>query len=106
MIGSARNITEERLADDEIREQNAILHTILESTTDFIYMKDCQGRYVTINASAAAFIGKPVTEIIGRSDAELFPAEVAREIHLREQQLFADETELRFRRSHSQREST
>ncbi len=73
-----------------------ILHTILESTTDFIYMKDRLGRYVTINAAAAAFIGKPVAEIIGRSDDELFPPEVARDIKARERQLFTQQTELRF----------
>jgi PAS domain S-box-containing protein len=96
VIGTARDVTDEKLAAEEIREQNAILHTILESTTDFIYMKDCQGRYVTVNASAAAFIGKPVQEIIGRTDVELFPPEVAAEIQSHERQLFAEETELRY----------
>ncbi len=99
MIGSARNITAAKLAADEVREQNAILQTILESTTDFIYMKDREGRYVTINAAAAAFIGKPVNDIIGRRDSELFPAEVARDIEARERQLFAEEKELRFEES-------
>ena len=96
MIGTVRDVTEEKLAAEEIREQNAILHTILESTTDFIYMKDCQGRYVTINVSAAAFIGKPAQEIIGRTDSELFPPEVASGIQAHERKLFAEETELRY----------
>ena len=99
LIGTARDITYEKLAAEAMRKQYAILNTILESTTDFIYMKDCQGRYVTINAAAAAFIGQRVEEIIGRNDAELFPPEVAREIQARDQQLFATASEQRFEES-------
>ncbi len=83
-------------SQEALREQSAILQTILESTTDFVYMKDRQGRYVTINTAAAAFIGRPAAEIIGRPDEELFPFEIAREIQARDQQLFADAVEQRF----------
>jgi two-component system cell cycle sensor histidine kinase/response regulator CckA len=99
MIGSARNITQERLAADELRAQNAILQTILDSTTDFVYMKDRQGHYLKINAAGAAFIGKRASEIIGRRDAELFPPDVAQDITEHEQQLFDQETELRYEES-------
>jgi len=75
--------------EEELREQYAILQTILESTTDFVYMKDCLGRYVTINSAAAAAVGKSATEIIGRDDRAIFPPDVAQEIMDRERRIVA-----------------
>jgi PAS domain S-box-containing protein len=86
-------------SQESLREQYAILQTILESTTDFVYMKDRQGRYITANSAAANFVGHPLEEIIGRRDEDFFPAEIAREIQARDQRLFADEVEQRFEKT-------
>lgn len=60
---------------DEMPE--ALLHAIMESTTDAIFVKDCNGRYVVVNSVAARVLGRPKEEIIGRTDDELLPAEVS-----------------------------
>jgi PAS domain S-box-containing protein len=52
----------------------------VESLADMAYMKGVDGRYVVMNAAAARFLGKPVSEIVGRDDFALFPAEQARRI--------------------------
>jgi PAS domain S-box-containing protein len=88
-LGSA---AEHSWTEEALREQNAVLQTILESTTDFVYMKDRQGRYVTINSAAAAALGKSVAEIIGRDDHAIFPPDVAREIMARERRILAEGT--------------
>ncbi len=59
---------------------NELLQAILDGTTDSIFLKDCAGRYVTINAAGARYVGRAVAEIIGRRDDELFPPETARRI--------------------------
>jgi PAS domain S-box-containing protein len=41
------------------------------------WIKDESGRYVFANEAAAAAFGRPIEEIIGRADRELFPPEVA-----------------------------
>lgn len=41
------------------------------------WIKDGSGRYVFANEAAAAAFGKPIEEIIGRNDRELFPPEIA-----------------------------
>ncbi|HZD08417.1 MAG TPA: PAS domain S-box protein, partial [Candidatus Limnocylindrales bacterium] len=38
-------------------EQALALETLLESTADFIYMKDREGRYVFVNPAAAESVG-------------------------------------------------
>src|SRR5262249_37901504 len=44
------------------------------------FVKDCQGRYLMINAAGAAFLGKSVAEVIGRDDTQLFSPQSARAI--------------------------
>ena len=93
MIAIARNINDRKLAEAELREQqaalrdrNALLNSILESTPDFIVVKDREGRYVAINSNAANFLGKPSEEIIGKDDLELLPNS-AREMMAKDRQI-------------------
>ncbi len=55
-----------------------ILEAILEGTSDAIFAKDLDGRYLLVNSACATFIGKPKEQIIGRDDFALYPPETAR----------------------------
>ena len=43
---------------------------MLESSSDAIFAKDCEGRYVAVNTSAAAALGFTLDQMIGHTDAE------------------------------------
>ena len=81
-VMSMREITrtkhDRRQAEEAVRRSNTILKAIFEGTGDSIFVKDLQGRYLMINPTAAAFINKPIEEILNKTDAELFPEETAR----------------------------
>jgi PAS domain S-box-containing protein len=66
-----------------------VLQTLLQSTGDFIYMKDRRGRYVFVNPAAAESVGKSAEEIIGKDDRALFPEEHARHIMEKDSQIMA-----------------
>jgi PAS domain S-box-containing protein len=66
-----------------------VLEILLESTADFIYMKDREGRYVFVNPAAAKSVGKSVDEIIGKDDRALFPEEHARQIMEKDRRIMA-----------------
>jgi PAS domain S-box-containing protein len=57
-----------------------LLRGIIEGTSDTVYVKDVQGRYLIINPSGARLLGNPVEEIIGKDDAEFCSPESARQI--------------------------
>lgn len=80
MIATTRNITERKQAEIALRESNMLLRSILECTPDSIVVKDCEGRYVTLNSNAASFLNKSVEDFIGKDDFEMFPADIARQI--------------------------
>jgi PAS domain S-box-containing protein len=70
-------ITDRKKAEEELRESNVLLQSVIEGSSDAIYLKDAWGRYLLANTSAKEIIGRPVEEIIGRSDADLLAPEVA-----------------------------
>jgi PAS domain S-box-containing protein len=88
IIATARNINDRKQVEADLRARNALLNSILESTPDFIVVKDREGRYVAINSNAANFLGKPSEEIIGKDDLELLP-NAAREIMAKDRQIMA-----------------
>lgn len=54
-----------------------LLDAIIGSSTDVIFAKDREGRYLLFNAEAARVMGKAPEQVIGRDDRSLFPAEQA-----------------------------
>jgi len=72
------------LARSERTEQNrrlravALIEGIVESSTDAIFAKDLEGRYMLFNDQAARLLGKSPQEVIGQRDLVLFPAQAER----------------------------
>ncbi|WP_051228812.1 PAS domain S-box protein [Paludibacterium yongneupense] len=54
-----------------------LLSEVADNSTDAIFVKDLQGRYLVLNRAAAAVLSKQVDEVIGRDDSVLFPPEQA-----------------------------
>jgi PAS domain S-box-containing protein len=71
------DITDAKQAEQALRGSRDLLQEIIESSSDAIVAKDLEGRYVLINSSAARLLGRPASEIVGRDDTALFPADQA-----------------------------
>jgi len=63
---------------DELQQR--LLDSIVSGTTDAIFVKDMQWRYLMVNHAACQLMGKTQEQIIGRTDFELFPEESAQVI--------------------------
>jgi PAS domain S-box-containing protein len=79
-IGMNIDITGRKNAERERDRINALLTTILDSSPDVIAAKDPEGRYLALNEATARMIGRPVTELVGRTDRELADAKIAEPI--------------------------
>jgi PAS domain S-box-containing protein len=55
----------------------SLVEGLANSSTDAIYAKDQQGRYVVFNPAASRLSGLPAREVIGRRDVDVFDAESA-----------------------------
>lgn len=57
-----------------------ILRAVVEGTTDAIFVKDTDGRFLMINPAGAAAIGLTVDEVIGKTTDQVMDAETARRL--------------------------
>jgi two-component system, cell cycle sensor histidine kinase and response regulator CckA len=64
----------------ELQKNLTLLQGITEGTTDCVFVKDLQGRYLMINSAGALLLGRTVEEVIGKDDVELFAPENGRQI--------------------------
>ncbi|QCB41151.1 PAS domain S-box protein [Sphingomonas sp. PAMC26645] len=69
-IGSVIDIGDRREAEDALREANALLSAVMEAVPGVVYAKDRAGRMLAANRGTADLVGKPLGEIIGRTDRE------------------------------------
>ncbi|WP_066339511.1 response regulator [Azohydromonas lata] len=69
----------------------ALLEAISEASTDPIYAKDLQGRYLFCNREALRALGRPAEEVIGQDDTALMPSEDAARIQALDRQVLADD---------------
>ncbi len=76
----AATVTECKRAEAARQEHYSLLQAIVEGTTDTIFVKDLEGRSLMINSAGAHFLGRPVEEILGKGDTELFSPDTARAI--------------------------
>ncbi len=70
VTGAAQALRQEAT---QARNGSALLRSVLDCSADVVFVKDRSGRYLVANEAAAAAFGRPLAEVIGRTDAELWP---------------------------------
>ena len=79
-VGFMTDVTARKQAEEELKESHELLRAVMEGTTDAVFVKDLQGRYLMINRAGAEALGKREEEVIGKNDIELFADEDGREV--------------------------
>jgi len=87
--GFVHDITDRKRAERALTESHSLLNAVVEGTSDAVFVKDLEGRYLMINSAGARFLGKTVEEVIGRDDTQLFTPDDARDIMERDRQVLA-----------------
>lgn len=80
IAGIAADITERKNADLKIKDISRLLTKVIEGTTDAIFIKDLEGRYILVNSATCMVFGRPRDEVIGKTDRDLFPEASVRSI--------------------------
>jgi len=74
--GIIRDITERKAAEEALRENEALLRTVINSNPDWIFIKDLNHRYKLVNHSYANSLNIESEDFVGKNDLELgFPEE-------------------------------
>lgn len=88
MAGSTTDITERKQLEEALRNQNLLLNTVLSNVEAHVYMKDREGRYLYANQGAGELLGRPVEEIIGKTDMDFLSAEIVAPLRALDQAVF------------------
>ncbi len=72
-----------------LQSSTNLLQTVIQGTSDIIFLKDLEGRYSFINQPGAKLFGTSPEEVIGKTDAELFSPEAAEAIAITEGNIIA-----------------
>lgn len=67
----------------------SLLRAVIQGTTDAIFVKDIEGRYLMINPTVASIFGKAVEDIIGKDDTQLFPLQIAQQVREEDKQVIS-----------------
>lgn len=75
--GTVEDITLRREAEAKLRDSEVLYHSLVETLPQNIFRKDLQERFTFANQQFCRVLGRPLEEIIGRTDFDFFPAEMA-----------------------------
>ena len=84
-----RKLLEEHLqaAREEAEAERTLLRTLIDNLPDYVFVKDAQSRFITTNKAHLATLGASLEEVVGKTDFDFFPKELA-------ERYFADEQEV------------
>jgi two-component system NtrC family sensor kinase len=70
-------LAERRKAEEALRESEVFYHSLVETLPQSILRKDLNGRFTFGNRRFCSALGRPLEEIVGRTDLDFYPAELA-----------------------------
>ncbi len=77
--GSIQDVSETKKTENELRQTNQLLRTLINNIPDAIYMKDLKLCKIIANKGDAINCGfKKVNEVLGKTDLEIFPESIAK----------------------------
>jgi PAS domain S-box-containing protein len=81
--------TARKRAAAALRDSGALYHSLVENLPQNILRKDLAGRFTFVNRRACEVMGRPREELLGKTDCELFPPELAAKYQQDDQRIMA-----------------
>jgi PAS domain S-box-containing protein len=92
LMGIGHDITERKQAEETIARERQLLRTLIDRLPETFYIKDLDSRFLVVNETLAKQSGKETpAQMLGLSDADLFPAGLAAQFRAEELKVFAGE---------------
>jgi PAS domain-containing protein len=87
----ARRIEEHKQIEARLSASETFYETLVETLPQNILRKDAEGRFTFANRRFCHSIGKPLEELIGKTDFDLFPPELAAKYHRDDQRVMSSQ---------------
>jgi PAS domain S-box-containing protein len=77
ILTALKDVTERRKALEALSENRRLLQSVIDASTAVIYVKDLEGRYLLINNQFERLFHVDKSEILGKSDYDIFSKEAS-----------------------------
>ena len=67
----------EKFSNTKLKDSEALYHSLVETLSQNIIRKDLKGRFTFANSNFCQSVGIPINELVGKTDADLFPPALA-----------------------------
>jgi PAS domain S-box-containing protein len=75
------DITDRKKTVESLIHERDLMQTFFDNHTDFIYFKDAEARFYRVSKRFCDFFELNMEDIIGKTDLELFPEEIAQQTY-------------------------
>ncbi len=75
--GTVEDITGRKRAEMQLSQSEALYHSLVDAIQQAIFRKDLNERFTFGNQRFCDTLGKPLAEILGKTDFDFFPADLA-----------------------------
>ncbi|MSP27002.1 MAG: EAL domain-containing protein [Methylococcales bacterium] len=82
LLSVTRDITESKQVEQQLRDSENKLNTILDNVEAYIYIKDKDYRYQYANRLVRELFKQPLDAIIGKTDSDFFDSDTAANLHI------------------------
>ncbi|SDE62625.1 PAS domain S-box protein [Rhodospira trueperi] len=83
------DITEIKRKEEALAWSRSMLESLFDSIPDMIYAKDAEGFYLHANRSFERYVGMSAVDMVGATDEEILPAEIAESRRAKDAQMLA-----------------
>jgi len=77
----SRELADRARGIDALEQSHSTLRAVIEGTPDLVSVRDLAGRYLLVNSASARAAGLSAEQMVGRTNAELFPSTAARALN-------------------------
>ncbi len=88
IIGINRDIGKRRQAEEALERERNLLRTLIDALPDRIWAKDIEGRYSLVNPAFLRHLGKPMDQVMGKKNGDMWPPDLAAKYDATDQALF------------------
>lgn len=85
--GLIRDITARKRAEEQLIRSEAFYHALVETLPQHILRKDLNERFTFANQKFCDLVGKPLEEIVGKTDFDFYPPELAKKYQADDRQV-------------------
>ncbi|MBV7339193.1 PAS domain S-box protein [Chloroflexi bacterium TSY] len=80
------DVTEHKRTEEAFRKERYLLRTLIDNLPDYIFVKDTESRFVVNNEAHLHVLGATTQEeVVGKTDFDMFPRELAEQYYADEQ---------------------